>query len=60
MEVIESVKLKNLPQDIKIVEAQLSSCYGEFVSRNQDVNLIEVEVIFKGGTPQKEIKREVK
>lgn len=60
MEIIETVKLKNLPQDIKLVETALSSSYGDFIAKNTEVILNEIHIIFIGGTPYKEIAREIK
>jgi hypothetical protein len=60
MEVIESVKLENLPNDVKVVDALISSSYGEFVSKNPNMVTKSIEIIFTAGTPNKTIKREVR
>ena len=60
MEVTEIIRLKNLPNDIKIVEALLSSAHGEVRARNPDSSLNYIEIKFILGTPQKELVREVK
>lgn len=60
MEVVETVKLKNLPQDIKLVESALSSAHGDFRVRNPECVLNYIEVKFVGGTPSQEIVRELK
>ena len=60
MDISETIKLKNLPSDIKLAEALISSSYGEFIGQNPEVMITEVEITFKGGTPTKEIRREMK
>jgi len=59
MEIIETHELKNLPNDIKLIESLLSSSLGEFVSKNT-ANLNAITITFLAGTPSKIIKREVK
>jgi len=60
MDITETVKLKNLPNDVKVTEALISSVYGEFIANNPEVVVTEIEIIFKGGTVTQEKIREMK
>lgn len=59
MEIIETVLMENLPNDIKLVEGMISSAYGEFLAKNS-AQLKAIEITFIAGTPSKTIRREVK
>lgn len=60
MEVIEEIELTNLPNDIKIVEALLSSAHGEVRARNPEASCPKIIITFEFVTPQKKLTRRVK
>ena len=60
MDIIETIKFKNIPKKKETLMVLFSQSYDEFVQQNPDININEIHIVFIGGTPTKEIVRESK
>jgi hypothetical protein len=60
MDIVEIHSIKNPPQDPKLIEAALSGTASEFIGKNPNVMIFNIEVIYRAGTATKSVKREVK
>jgi hypothetical protein len=60
MEIVETHEIHNPPGDLKLLEATLSSTLSEFMTKNPNTTITNINITYIAGTPSKTVKREIK